>query len=85
MSRGDGPIGELVRTTATCKAEAVRVQDYEIAATCRDVHAQLVELLGEWKHLEVLKQEAVFTEERLIVIWYRIADCASLRPKFCRS
>ena len=57
------PIAGLARTAATVQEQAVRAQDFDAAATCRSAHSQLLAFDSEWARLEVLKKDAIFTQE----------------------
>ena len=57
------PIAALARTAATVQEQAVRAQDFDAAATCRSAHSQLLALDSEWARQEVLKKDAIFTQE----------------------
>ena len=57
------PIAALARTAATVQEQAVRAQDFDAAVICRDSCGQLLAFDSEWARLEVLKKEAIFTQE----------------------
>ena len=57
------PIAGLARTAATVQEQAVRAQDFDAAATCRSAHSQLLAFDSEWARQEVLKKDAIFTQE----------------------
>ena len=57
------PIAALARTAAAVQEQAVRAQDFDAAVICRDSCGQLLAFDSEWARLEVLKKEAIFTQE----------------------
>lgn len=57
------PIEALARTAAAVQEQAVRAQDFDAAVICRDSSSQLLAFDSEWARLEVLKKEAIFTQE----------------------
>lgn len=57
------PIAALARTAAAVQEQAVRAQDFDAAAICRNACSQLLAFDSEWARLEVLKKEAIFTQE----------------------
>lgn len=57
------PIAAIARTAAAVQEQAVRAQDFDAAVTCRSARSQLLALDSEWARLEVLKKDAIFTQE----------------------
>lgn len=57
------PIAALARTAAAVQEQAVRAQNFDAAVICRSAHGQLLAFDSEWARLEVLKKDAIFTQE----------------------